>query len=424
MELQLGRGLVMVATRRAIVGIAVSALLGVSVWVAAPASAFFFVGGGPAIPDGFVGQTVPASIGLSNNSTQPENFAVVVTAIDLYPACSNGAADCVGGVIEPDVYKLKDTPVGGSTPAGNASCEGSWGVTEAQPGRWRFVPPGGEGTLTIQPTETCVVNFPVLVLRVPTVDASPPQAGTQTAPVLRATFTQVGTPGPATVRNGGNTTSTVLRASPPITTSATPVATIGAPIQDVATVEGAPAPAAQLTGTVSFTAYGPDNPTCAGAPAFSSGPRALAGGQSPVATSGGFTATSPGTYRWVAAYSGDVNYLGVTSACNAPNESSVVTTSLATITTSATPSVTIGGSINDVATVAGPRRPRRRRPAPSPSGSSARTIPRARASRSSRVSYRWPAGHLPLPPRAPSPRRLPARTCGSPPTAATSPMVQ
>lgn len=228
MELQLGRGLVMVATRRAIVGIAVSALLGVSVWVAAPASAFFFVGGGPAIPDGFVGQTVPASIGLSNNSTQPENFAVVVTAIDLYPACSNGAADCVGGVIEPDVYKLKDTPVGGSTPAGNASCEGSWGVTEAQPGRWRFVPPGGEGTLTIQPTETCVVNFPVLVLRVPTVDASPPQAGTQTAPVLRATFTQVGTPGPATVRNGGNTTSTVLRASPPITTSATPVATIGA----------------------------------------------------------------------------------------------------------------------------------------------------------------------------------------------------
>ena len=41
--------------------------------------------------------------------------------------------------------------------------------------------------------------------------------------------------------------------------------------------------------------------------------------------SGQFTTSQPGTYRWIAAYSGDANNPPVSGACNNPNESVVVT---------------------------------------------------------------------------------------------------
>ena len=165
--------------------------------------------------------------------------------------------------------------------------------------------------------------------------------------------------------NAANETSLVLPPSPPvIITQATPSVGLGGPIVDTATVAGGPAPAPVPTGTVTFTAFGPGNATCTGAPAFTSSARPLAGGPPPTASSSPFTPTAPGTYRWVAVYSGDATYAGVTSPCGAPDETSVVTPAPAAhIVTQATPTVLIGGSISDTATVSGGAAP-----TPSPTG--------------------------------------------------------
>ncbi len=84
-------------TRRAVVGFLVSALLAVSIGVAAPSHALVVFGAGPSLNDGMVGQTVPDGLQLANSSTAPDNVPAAFTAIDLYPACTNGANDCVRG---------------------------------------------------------------------------------------------------------------------------------------------------------------------------------------------------------------------------------------------------------------------------------------------------------------------------------------
>src|SRR2546429_7598435 len=55
----------------------------------------------------------------------------------------------------------------------------------------------------------------------------------------------------------------------------------------------------------------------------------------------------------MASYSGDVNNNGFTTVCNAPNETSVVSKASPTVTTSATPQATAGGTISDQALLAG-----------------------------------------------------------------------
>ena len=128
--------------------------------------------------------------------------------------------------------------------------------------------------------------------------------------------------------NDANETSVVAQAVADIVTQATPVVTIGSPISDVATVTGAAAPAPLPTGTVTFTLFGPGDPTCANPAIFTSANRPLTGPPpappAVQATSDPFTPTAVGTYNWVAVYSGDANYPSVTSPCGAPNEASVV----------------------------------------------------------------------------------------------------
>src|SRR5437879_13883363 len=71
-------------------------------------------------------------------------------------------------------------------------------------------------------------------------------------------------------------------------------------------------------------------------------------------SSGNFTATQAGTYHWRASYSGDPNNnpAGPT-ACADPAEAVVVAKASPTVTTSATPQATAGGTISDQATLAG-----------------------------------------------------------------------
>ena len=155
----------------------------------------------------------------------------------------------------------------------------------------------------------------------------------------------------------GTSITTVALATPMITTFATQAATLPQGISDTATVTG-PVGGPTPTGTVTFTVFGPNDPTCAGAPVFTStvpltaGP--AGGANDATATSGEFFPTAPGEYRWVAVYSGDPNFVGATSPCNAPNETSVVTQPVAIVNTIATESTTVGGTIGDTATVTGP----------------------------------------------------------------------
>ncbi|MCA1683944.1 MAG: hypothetical protein LC708_02290, partial [Actinobacteria bacterium] len=101
----------------------------------------------------------------------------------------------------------------------------------------------------------------------------------------------------------------VTRASGPVTA--------GSIIFDTATLSGGFNP----TGTIRFDLFGPDNATCTGTPVFSSMVPVNGNGSF---NSSSFTPTAPGTYRWVATYSGDANNAPAVTACNDPLEQVVV----------------------------------------------------------------------------------------------------
>src|SRR5207244_3802527 len=98
------------------------------------------------------------------------------------------------------------------------------------------------------------------------------------------------------------------------------------------------------SGTITFNLYGPDDATCGGAVIFSSTVAVSGNGDY---TSASFTANVAGTYRWTASYSGDANNNSAATSCNDANESVVVTKSSPAITTTASASVSAGGSISD-----------------------------------------------------------------------------
>ncbi|MEV0457686.1 choice-of-anchor A family protein [Catellatospora methionotrophica] len=134
--------------------------------------------------------------------------------------------------------------------------------------------------------------------------------------------------------------------TPALTTDASDGVTLGGQVSDMATLTGGQNP----TGTITFSLYGPNSAACLGTPVFSSA--------APVSGNGNyasqqFTPTQPGTYRWIASYSGDAGNTAVTTACLDPNESVVVAAVAPTLSTDASADITLGGQVNDVATLAG-----------------------------------------------------------------------
>ena len=108
-----------------------------------------------------------------------------------------------------------------------------------------------------------------------------------------------------------------------------------------------------MPATVDFRLYGPNDPTCTGAPVFESlaVPYPIAGG--PV-SSAAFTPTTAGTHRWIASYSGDANNNPVAGSCTDANESTEVTKANPTIATVASPTTSLGlGVLTDNAIVSG-----------------------------------------------------------------------
>lgn len=135
----------------------------------------------------------------------------------------------------------------------------------------------------------------------------------------------------------------VVKATPTIATSTPAAVVVGSAVADTATISGAVAP----TGTVTFRLFGPDDAICASPPVFTS-TKPLSGSS---ATSDPFTTAVVGTYRWVAAYSGDANNTMVGGACNDPNENVVVGQATPTLATQASSGVLVGGTVTDTATL-------------------------------------------------------------------------
>jgi hypothetical protein len=69
--------------------------------------------------------------------------------------------------------------------------------------------------------------------------------------------------------------------------------------------------------------------------------------------SASFTPGAPGSFRWIASYSGDANNDAVSGDCNSFRESVSVSTASPALSTSASAGVTLSGSVHDSATLSG-----------------------------------------------------------------------
>jgi hypothetical protein len=134
-------------------------------------------------------------------------------------------------------------------------------------------------------------------------------------------------------------------AVPTMTTQAVS-ATIGEPIHDVAIISGSNA----ATGTITWNVYNVSDSTCSHP--LNGSPLTTAVDGDGSYNSPDFTPTTPGTYQWVASYSGDAQNLSVAGRCGDPQERSVVSKASPSIATVATSNL-IGQPIHDVATLTG-----------------------------------------------------------------------
>jgi uncharacterized repeat protein (TIGR01451 family) len=156
--------------------------------------------------------------------------------------------------------------------------------------------------------------------------------------------------------------SLTKKASPAISTTAsngsTPLVVGAGSITDTATVGGGYNP----TGTVDFVIYksdsDPSKAVCDGTTKVGQDlGNALDGN---LQASGEFMPTEPGTYYWIATYSGDANNNSVSGDCADASEISLVgkaTPSLATEGSNRVDEQTIGGTITDTAHVTGGNNP-------------------------------------------------------------------
>ena len=134
--------------------------------------------------------------------------------------------------------------------------------------------------------------------------------------------------------------------APTLTAQASAGVNSGGSISDTATLAGGSAP----TGTITFSLYGPNDSSCGGSPVVTV-TVSVTGATS--YSSGSFTVTTPGTYCWVASYSGDANNSEVTTACGDPNESVVVSPVPPTPTTLANISTRLRVETGDNALIGG-----------------------------------------------------------------------
>jgi len=299
-------------------GVVASGLLAMS-----PASAAVSAGASLSVPDGAsVGTTnLAASVTVTNQNSAPNQAeGNTITEIRFVPSCgSMGTAANPCPTPDPGVFSLAASATG----AAGTACAGRMFTVSGPDASGAFsftvsgaavvlAPPGGAAG-----ANRCTINFTINALKVPQIDVSA-NPGVQTWVNLRARVTSSSglMPVPVVSRM-----VTVSKGVVGLTTQASPSVPVGGTIADNATLSRT-AGAAVPTGTVAFSAFGPDNAACTGTP-MSQSTNPVAGTGS--ATSASFPVTQPGVYRFVAVYSGDANYVTRTSPCGSAGESVTVT---------------------------------------------------------------------------------------------------
>lgn len=124
-----------------------------------------------------------------------------------------------------------------------------------------------------------------------------------------------------------NESSVVTKDTPTLTTTASGPVTVGQDIHDVAHLSGG---YGTLGGSISFEVFAPGDTTCQTPTAVT--PNQSVSGANDY-TSGNYTTSAVGDYRWIAHYSGDSNNNKVDTSCNDSNESSATQKSTPEITT-------------------------------------------------------------------------------------------
>ena len=185
------------------------------------------------------------------------------------------------------------------------------------------------------------------------------------------------------------------------TAGATVVLGSGDPLTDSATLSGGTAP----KGTITFTLYAPNGTTVLATQTAS------VNGNGTYTTPAGYTPTAAGTYQWVASYSGDANNSAIPNTTEG-NEPEIVSLASPTLVTTAGGTVVLGSGdkLTDSATLAGGYNPT----APSHLFSMPRMARWWTPKRTRSTAATTPTT---LPPATRPP--WPARTSGSPATAAT-----
>ena len=156
--------------------------------------------------------------------------------------------------------------------------------------------------------------------------------------------------GPTTCGEAAET-SIVTQAIPGLSTVASGSVSLGEAIRDMAHLSGGQDP----TGTITFKLYGPNDPSCHDqlGPARTTTVNGDGEYQSPPVVP-----AIPGTYRWVASYSGDGDNAAVgPTACTDPSEATVVSQIIPVLATNASAPVVLGGAVGDTARLSGGTNP-------------------------------------------------------------------
>lgn len=183
--------------------------------------------------------------------------------------------------------------------------------------------PGGTLGFKAYTNDTCTGTPALTIAPVPYAGGA--VAAPATAPTAAGTYRWVATYGGDANNNAASSACSAANQTVVNKTAPTIATTAGADLKartltDTAVVTGRFNP--QPDATVTFSAYGPDNETCAGAPAFTKTVPMPTG--SNTVSSPGFPPTATGTYRWIASYSGDANNGAVTGLCSDPGETTIV----------------------------------------------------------------------------------------------------
>ena len=208
--------------------------------------------------------------------------------------------------------------------------------------------PGGEVTFSVYgPGDTtCATPLKTTAVPVASSKASSGDFISSQAGAFRWTASYGGDANNEAVSLGCNAsgqTSTVAKASPGLSGAATSTVVVGNTITDQATLSGGFAPGGQLV----FRAYGPDDATCAGTPAYET-TVPVSSGNGPYSPAG--FAPGPGVYLWTVGYEGDGNNETVGLGCNASGQASAVGTIDVTLTADATGGA-VGTPVTATATI-------------------------------------------------------------------------